>query len=393
MASIWVVICLSLGLVSHSWAASSYTPGASNLLDTSVGPLQVTVMADDLAHPWALVVLPDGEVLISERPGRLRRWQQGELLKAPVSGLPHMTAVGQGGLLDLALHPDFIHNRWLYFSYVEQRAGRYTTVLARGRYQDGRLREVERLFHAEPYVSTKHHFGGRIAFDRSAHVYLTIGDRGQRDWAQQLTRHPGSVIRLLDDGQVPKDNPFVGQRGVRPEIFSYGHRNPQGLALDPDTGALWLSEHGPRGGDEVNRLVAGGNYGWPVVTYGREYSGAVITETRSLPGMIDPQWQWTPSIAPSGLMKYQGDLLPQWHGDWVSGALKDQMLVRLTATMTPGAAASGEQSATDPDSALEEVERIPMHQRIRSVYEAPNGAIWVLTDSGSGQWLSLSPKP
>ncbi|ODC04375.1 hypothetical protein BFW38_13380 [Terasakiispira papahanaumokuakeensis] len=373
MKRIWVAVCFSIGLISQTETALART------LKTSVGSLQVTVMADGLAFPWALVVLPDGEALISERAGRLRRWQRGQLLEAPVKGLPAVAAVGQGGLLDLALHPDFIHNRWLYFSYVEQQAGRYTTVLARGRYHAGRLSEVERLFHAEPYVSTQHHFGGRIAFDHDAHVYLTVGDRGQRDWAQQLTRHPGSVIRLLDDGQVPDDNPFVGQRGARPEIFSYGHRNPQGLAVDHATGTLWLSEHGPRGGDEVNRLVAGGNYGWPLVTYGREYSGAEITETRQRPGMIDPKWQWTPSIAPSGLIQYQSHLIPEWQGDWLSGALKAKMLVRLTATMD--------------NTALEAVEQIPIQQRVRSLYEAPDGALWILTDSGSGQWLSLSPEP
>lgn len=386
MKGIWMAIVVSMGLIGLNGMVLAQT------LDTSAGSLQVKVMADGLAYPWALVALPDGEVLISEKPGRLRRWQQGQLLEAPVKGLPTVAAVGQGGLLDLALHPDFIHNHWLYWSYVEQRAGRYTTVLARGRYQDGRLSEVERLFKAEPYAASQHHFGGRIAFDRAVHVYLTLGDRGQRDWAQQLTRHPGSVIRLLDNGQVPDDNPFVGQRGARPEIFSYGHRNPQGLAVDQTTGDLWLSEHGPRGGDEINRLVAGGNYGWPLVTYGREYSGAVITEINSRPGMIDPQWQWTPSIAPSGLMKYQSDLIPQWRGHWFSGALKAQMLVRLTTATEQGVNTSGDQSPMGQEAALEEVERIPIQQRVRSLYEAPEGGLWILTDSRSGQWLSLSPE-
>lgn len=333
------------------------------------GDIRVDVVVSGLAHPWAMAFLPDGQVLVSERPGRLRLVKNGRLLTESVTGLPDVAAAGQGGLLDLALHPDFANQPWVYWSYAHGNEAGLTTRVARGRWQQGALTQVEVLFEALPRSATRHHFGSRLVFDRAGYLFITVGDRGEMARAQRLDDHAGSVIRLLDDGRVPADNPFVGQEGARPEIYSYGHRNPQGMTLHPETGEVWLHEHGPRGGDEVNRILPGRNYGWPKVTFGIDYSGAEISEHSELPGLEPPLHHWTPSIAPSGMAFHNGDLFV--------GALAGKHLARLRVegyNVTP-------------------VERLLEHRgaRIRDVRRGPDGALWILTDADNGELLKLDP--
>ncbi|MFE8072426.1 PQQ-dependent sugar dehydrogenase [Marinobacteraceae bacterium S3BR75-40.1] len=349
------------------------------LLSTAAGgapTLRVEQIAEGLEHPWSLVFLPNGNALVSERAGRLRLLKDGKLDPDPVEGVPAVAAVGQGGLLDLALHPDFAHNHWLYFSYAHRGEDGLTTRLARAQYRDGVLKDREVLFEALPREPTRHHFGGRIVFDREGHVYLSVGDRGTKSNAQNLTHHAGSIIRLNADGSVPADNPFVNRSDARPEIFAYGVRNPQGMALHPDTGAVWEHEHGPRGGDEVNIIRKGVNYGWPKITYGIDYDGSIISEKTHAPGMAQPLHYWDPSIAPSGMAFYSGDAFPQWQGDVFVGALAGQKLVRLRF--------EGEK-LREEEALLED-----LHSRIRAVIDAPDGTLWLLTDAANGQILRLT---
>lgn len=337
--------------------------------------LNVVTVAEGLEHPWSLVFLPDGDALVSERAGRLRLIRQNRLQDKPVSGLPIVAVGGQGGLLDLALHPDFARNRWLYFSYSHQSDNGLTTRLARARYQNGALQGLEVLFDALPRASTRHHFAGRLLFDREGYLYLSVGDRGDMANAQNLRHHAGSIIRLHDDGRVPADNPFINRSDARPEIFAYGVRNPQGLALHPTTGAIWEHEHGPRGGDEINIIRKGINYGWPAITYGIDYSGAIISELTHAKGMAQPLHYWVPSIAPSGMAFYTGERLPGWKGDLFIGALAGRKLVRLRF--------AGERLIQE-EALLTELD-----ERIRAVVDAPDGTLWLLTDAAKGRVLRV----
>jgi glucose/arabinose dehydrogenase len=338
----------------------------------------VTKITGGLDHPWSMVFLPDDEILISERSGSLRRVVQGQLLEAAVSGLPDVAEQGQGGLMGLALHPQFERNRWLYFAYAGRNEDGYSTHLARGRYQDGRLAEVQTLFQATPKVSGGRHFGGRVLFDRDGYVYLALGDRGQRELAQQPENHAGSLIRLHDNGSVPADNPFVNKPGLMPEIYSYGHRNMQGLALNPFNGYIWSHEHGPKGGDEINVHKKGANYGWPVISYGEEYwggdIGAGLTEQA---GMEQPLYYWVPSIAPSGMVFYSGDRYPGWQGNLLVGSLKFSLLARLTL--------KGNEVVAE-ERLLEDA-----IGRIRDVQQGPDGYLYLLTDEGDGGLYRLDP--
>lgn len=329
--------------------------------------LKVETLATGLEHPWSMVFLPEGGALISERSGRLRLFDQGRLLPNPIPGLPRIDATGQGGLLDLALHPQFTQNRWLYFSYVDRTTEGYTTRLARARYENQQLRQVEVLFTALPRSTGGRHFGGRLVFDDEGFLYLSIGDRGTMDRAQDRSDHAGSIIRLSDEGLS--------------EVYAWGTRNAQGMTLHPVTREVWFQEHGPRGGDEVNLLRQGLNYGWPRVTHGIDYSGRQITPHVDLPGMEPPLWHWTPSIAPSGMMFYTGELFPRWQGQLFVGALAGRLISRLTV----------EQVGVVWQ--LEEQERFLQQAgyRIRDVRQAPDASIWVLTDERDGRLLRLSP--
>jgi glucose/arabinose dehydrogenase len=334
-------------------------------------------IVDGLEHPWSMVFLPDGEILVSERSGQLRRIQHGKLHPKAITGLPHINENGQGGLLGLALHPQFASNRWVYFAYAgqDEETG-FSTHLARGHYQDGVLSDVQALFAAKPKSFGERHFGGRIAFDRAGDLYLTLGDRGDQDEAQNLASHHGSLIRLHDDGRIPADNPFVNTPNALPEIWNYGHRNMQGIAIHPQTGAVWTHEHGPQGGDEVNIERAGANYGWPVISYGEEYGGGVIgAGITEQPDMKKPVLYWTPSIAPSGMTFYTGDTYPGWQGSLLVGALKDKLISRITL--------DGDRYASE-ERLLEDVVG-----RIRDIQQAPDGYLYVLTDETQGALYRL----
>ncbi|MEJ1438357.1 MAG: PQQ-dependent sugar dehydrogenase [Candidatus Sedimenticola sp. (ex Thyasira tokunagai)] len=331
-----------------------------------------------LEHPWGMAFLPDGRLLITERTGRLRLIEDDHLLPQPIESLPAIIPRGQGGLLDVALHPDYKNNGWIYLSYAAPGKGGIGTEVGRGRLQGNRLVDWQPIFKLLPKSGTGRHFGSRLVFDSAGYLYITVGDRGERKRAQRLDDHAGSVIRLHADGRVPEDNPFSGEAGIHPEIYSYGHRNPQGAALHPDSGRLWIHEHGPQGGDEVNIISAGDNYGWPVVSYGKEYgSGFSIGEGTHKSGITQPIHYWVPSIAPSGMTFYSGDKFPQWQGNLFVGSLKFQLLVRLEL---------------DGERIVKE-ERLLKEKfgRIRDVRNGPDGFIYLLTDSPDGLLLRLEP--
>ncbi|MGB5761109.1 MAG: PQQ-dependent sugar dehydrogenase [Sedimenticolaceae bacterium] len=352
---------------------------AARPVQTERERFDIQVVTEGLEHPWSVVFLPDGGFLVSERPGRLRRIDaDGTLRPQPISGLPAIRASGQGGLLDIALHPDFEHNHWVYFSYNEAGKGGMGTAVARGRLQGMTLLDTEVLFRLEPKSDTGRHFGSRLVFDREGFLFITLGDRGERPRAQDLADHAGSVIRLHDDGRIPTDNPFVGRTDARPEIFSYGHRNIQGATLDPASGRLWTHEHGPQGGDEINLPAPGVNYGWPVITYGVNYGiGTRIGEGTEKPGMAPPLYYWVPSIAPSGMAFYDGPAFPGWQGDLFVGSLKFQLLVRLQIE----------------DGRVVHEERMLQNQlgRIRDVRMGPDGLLYLLTDEDHGRVVRLVP--
>ncbi|MGE0253102.1 MAG: PQQ-dependent sugar dehydrogenase [Alphaproteobacteria bacterium] len=336
-------------------------------------------VADRLAHPWSLAFLPDGTMLVTERPGRLRLLSpDGEAASGAVGGVPDVVASGQGGLLDVCLHPDFATNRTIYLSYAAAVPGGANTRVVRAVLDGDRLARVEVLFTAAPAAGGGNHFGSRLAFDRDGYLFVAVGERNDRDRAQDLASHNGKTIRLHDDGRVPADNPFVGRDGARPEIFSWGHRNPQGMATHPATGIPWLNEHGPRGGDEVNIVRAGVNYGWPVITYGREYYGPAVGEgLTARDGMAQPIWYWVPSIAPSGMAFYTADRFPGWRGSLFVGALVGRLLARLEL---------------DGDRVLRE-ERLLEGDvgRIRDVRQGPDGLVYILTDASDGELWRLEP--
>ena len=339
---------------------------------------RVTTVVEGLEQPWSLAFLPDGRMLVTEKAGRLRIVSKGVLDPKPVSGLPEVTVHGQGGLHDVVLHPEFAKNSLIYLAYAARGSDGAGTELARGRLAGHRLEDVQVLFRQSPKGTRGQHFGGRIVFDRAGFVYLTLGDRGEMQRAQRPGDHAGSVIRLHDDGRVPKDNPFNGKQGWKPEKFTLGNRNMQGAALHPQSGMLWTHEHGPQGGDEINVIRAGANYGWPVITYGVNYGiGTKIGEGSAKPGMEQPIHHWVPSIAPSGMAFYTGDKFPRWQGSLFVGALRDRMLVRLQL---------------DGDKVVKE-ERLLRNTlgRIRDVRVGPDGLIYLLTDDTDGVLARLEP--
>jgi glucose/arabinose dehydrogenase len=345
-------------------------------------PLKPVTLVRGLSHPWGLAFLPgfdqDGRMLVTERPGRMRIVDREGHLGPPIAGLPAVDALGQGGLLDVVLGPQFAQNHWIYWSYSEPADGdTNSTAVARGRLEiDGlraRLAAVQVIFRQSPKFASNAHFGSRLVFARDGRLFVTLGDRFlRRDDAQSLANHHGKVVRIEPDGRVPADNPFVSQAGARPEIWSLGHRNIQGAALHPQTGELWTSEHGPQGGDEINVVDPGRNYGWPVITYGAEYgSGAKIGEGTAKAGMEPPLVYWVPSIAPSGMAFLTSERYPGWKGDLFIGALRGHALVRLRLDG---------RKVVAQERLLED-----FGERIRDVRQGPDGWLYLLTDSDNGR--------
>ena len=342
---------------------------------------RVTPVVGGLDHPWAMAFLPDGGVLITERPGTLRLLRTPGGLSKPLSGVPKVAARGQGGLLDVALSPDFAKDRYVYLSYAESDGDKSGTAVGRGRLSDdgSGLEDFKVLFRQMPKLSSGLHFGSRLVFDGKGHLFISLGENNQRPTAQDLDKLQGKVVRLNLDGSVPADNPFVGKDGARPEIWSYGHRNPQGMAINPWSGDLWENEHGPRGGDEINLVQPGKNYGWPLATHGINYSGLRIPEAKgeTVPGTEPPLFWWAKSPAISGMAFYDADRFPAWQKSVFIGALGNQNLIRLTLD---GNRVVGQEWLL-----------VDRKSRIRDVRQGPDGYVYVLTDASPGQLLRLAP--
>jgi glucose/arabinose dehydrogenase len=371
----------TLFILAASAVCAVDASAASRTFSSSSGPIQVETVTNGLQYPWGLAFLPDGRMLVTERPGRLRIVTPDGKLSPPIAGLPKVFARGQGGLHDVIVDRNFSQNRTIYFCFADPFRSGARTALARARLADEATPYIEDLrviFKQDGPLSNGNHFGCRIVQMPDNNLFLTMGDHfSYRDEAQNLANHLGKVVRIAPDGSVPTDNPFVGRSGARPEIWSYGHRNSQGAAIDPVSGKFWMHEHGPRGGDELNIPQAGKNYGWPVIGFGIDYNGAKIHESTSKPGMEQPIRQWTPVIAPSGMAFYTGDLFPQWKNNLFIGGLGSQALVRLEL--------DGEK-VTKEERLLQD-----MRQRIRDVRAGPDGALWLLTDSPKGELLRLTP--
>lgn len=384
--------CLTMALSALFPAGAAHAqasrPGSTIQAERVALPsgVQLARFVDGLEHPWGLALLPGGTMLVTERPGRLRMVSADGKLSPPLEGVPKVDARGQGGLLDVALHPDFANNAYVYLTFSEPgaAAGSNSTAVARGKLRevDGtwRLQNTAVIFRQAPKYASVLHFGSRLVFARDGSLFVTLGERSSRSVdAQNPATHLGKVVRMTDQGKVPEGNPLVGQAGALPEIWSLGHRNPQGAALNPATGQLWVAEHGPQGGDEINIVKAGGNYGWPKFTYGEQYGGGKIGEQASTPGYTPPIHSWVPSVSPSGMAFYHGDAIPQWRGSLLLGALSGQALIRLQL---------------DGDRVVKE-ERLLSGEgmRVRDVKVGPRGEVYLLTDAARGQILRLTPPP
>ncbi len=372
---------LSLVAYALSLLAVACSPAPAETFRSTAGDITVETVAGGLINPWSLAFLPDGRLLVTERPGRMRIVTRDGKLSPPISGVPQVYASGQGGLHDVVLDRAFAQNQTIYFCFAEPAGSGARTALARGKLVDGavpRVDDVKVIFHQEGPLSSGNHFGCRIVQMPDNNLFLTLGEHfTTRDEAQNLSNHLGKIIRIRPDGTVPPDNPFVKTAGAKPEIWSYGHRNPQGAAINPATGKFWEHEHGPRGGDEINIPEAGKNYGWPVIGYGIDYNGARIHESTAKPGMEQPIKYWVPSIAPSGMAFYSGKLFPAWKGNLFVGALAGQMLVRLEV---------------DGDKVGKEERLLEgLRERIRDVREGPDGALYLLTDNRNGRILRIAP--
>lgn len=367
-------------LLTITLLAFTAQPATAQTYMTEHGEVSLKIVADGLDHPWGLAFLPDGTMIVSERdPGTLRIVAPNGTVMPPLKGVPEAYTSGQGGMLDVAIDPDFKNNNLIYFSYAEPGEGGAGTAVARAKFDqaENALSEVTVIFRQDPKTSGGRHFGSRLVFSPEGYLYITVGERGERNRTQDFSIHRGQVIRINTDGTVPKDNPFVGRAGYRPETWSVGHRNPQGAALHPQTGKLWINEHGARGGDEVNIPAAGKNYGWPVIAYGKHYSGLSIGDGTHKPGMEQPIHYWDPSIAPSGMAFYTGNKFPKWRGNVFVGALKYRLLARLTLD---GEKVIGEERILEG-----------FDKRIRAVIDGPDGYLYILVDDDPGQIIRLEP--
>jgi aldose sugar dehydrogenase len=372
-----------VAVVAAGMVAAEMVPRVSELrFSSSAGDISVQTVASGLVHPWSLAFLPDGNMLATERPGRMRIVSRNGQLSPPLGNVPKVFGSEQGGLLDVILDRDFAQNRTIYFSYAEPFDGGGRTALARARLDDNempQLSDVKVIYRQHGPASSGNHFGSRIAQASDGNLFVTNGEHfTDRDMAQTLDNDLGKIVRITPDGAPAPGNPFADKPGARPEIWSYGHRNPQGLAINPADDKLWEQEHGPMGGDEINLIVPGHNYGWPLVCYGVDYDGTPVgTGKATMEGVEDPLWHWTPSIAPSGMAFYTGDLFPAWKGNLFNGALKSEILVRLEL--------KGDRVVKE-EKLLQD-----LHERIRDVRQGPDGALYLLTDNSSGRILRIAP--
>jgi glucose/arabinose dehydrogenase len=367
--------------------AARAVPGAISHFPSSAGDLVVETVAGGLGHPWSLAFLPDGNMLVTERPGRMRIVSRGGHLSRPISGLPQVYNSSQAGLLDVILDRDYASNNRVYFCYAEPSGGGARIAVAQARLVEGdrlvdrtdpRLVAVNVIFRQKGPVSRGLNIGCRVAQAKDRNLFVALGDHFTAKFAQQLDNHVGKIVRITPEGKAPPDNPFVERKGALPEIWAYGLRNPEGLTFNPADGKLWEQEHGPKGGDEINIIEKGGNYGWPVVSFGVNYDGTPVGEGKQhQKSMIDPLWHWTPSIAPSGMTFYTGDMFPGWKGSLINGALKFELVSRLMF---------------NANHAIKE-ERIlqGLNERIRDVRQGPDGALYLLTDEDAGRILRVSP--
>ena len=363
-----VLAAAALVLISQSCIAESTS------IDTNEGPIKVETIAHGLENPWGLAFLPDDRMLVTERPGRLRIVTKDGKISDPLTGVPEVFAEGQGGLFDVKLDPNFASNNLVYIAYAEPGEGGAGTAVARGKLGADGLDNVEVIFRQQPKVDGPNHFGGRLAFAPDGKLFVTLGERFKFTPAQDLSNDLGKIVRLNPDGSVPVDNPFVGKEGTRPEIWTYGHRNPQGLAFNPKTGKLFESEFGPKGGDEINVLEPGKNYGWPMVSWGSNYDGTPIPPPTTHPEFAAAIAHWNPVISPSGIAFYTGNAIPGWKDNLLIAGLSSQAITRLTI---------------DGDNVASE-ERIPMGARIRNVVQGPDDAVYALTDVPDGAILKLT---
>ncbi|WP_298723080.1 PQQ-dependent sugar dehydrogenase [uncultured Ferrovibrio sp.] len=375
MRSAVIAFLAGLACLAPSAMIAPVQAQQSQTIRTQEATVRAVTVAKGLENPWGFAFLPDGRILVTERPGRMRLIGKDGKLSAPVEGVPEVFAQGQGGLLDVRLDPDFTTNRTLYFTYAEPGDGGASTALASARLMDNRLETVKVLFRQQPKLGGGNHFGSRVVIGGDGMLWLGLGERFRFDPAQDLSNHLGKVIRLEKDGRVPPDNPFVGRNDAQPEIWSYGHRNIQGMAVHPGTGVVWLNEHGARGGDEINIPEKGKNYGWPVIAYGVHYSGEKIGIGTEAPGMEQPIFYWDPSIAPSGMAFYTGDKIPAWKGNVFIGSLKFGAVYRI---ILDGTRVTGQ-------------EKIDIGDDIRDVRQGPDDLLYLATAGSDGRIIRLEP--
>lgn len=382
-AAFSAVVSLAAAILAPKLGAADGTAPA--IIETNAQRVRVVTIADGLASPWSLALLPGGDMLVTERPGRLRLIRDGKLIAEPIAGVPEVRYRNHGGLMDVVLHPDFERNRLVYLTYSKPGERGATTAVLRACLDGMRLVDGEDVFVADAWDMRDVNFGSRAVFDRDGFLYVSVGERGPdgEPFAQDLGTHNGKIVRLNDDGSVPPDNPFVGRTGARPEIYSYGHRNPQGLMLHPETGAIWASEHGPLGGDEVNIIRAGRNYGWPIVSFGRKYSGETITEDPYKAGFEPPRFFWVPSIGISGLLIYTGERFAAWRGELIVTGLNSMLIQRVRL--------EGRGSA-ERESML-----TALREQVRDIRQGEDGLLYLVTRSdaarteNSGKVLRLEP--
>lgn len=339
----------------------------ATVIESEKQNFSIDTLASGLSNPWGIAFLPDGRILVTERKGEIRIIQDGKLLDEKITNVPAVYAEGQGGLLDITLHPDYASNGWIYLSYSKPGTGGAAITIVRAKLEGNALTNVQELFSAQPFVDSGVHFGSRIVFDGQGHIFFSCGERGTKENAQNLGNHLGKIIRLNEDGSVPTDNPFVSTSDAKPEIWSYGHRNPQGLYYNTATNTLWEVEHGPKGGDELNNVVKGRNYGWPVITYGINYDGTPITDITKKDGLEQPVWYWVPSIATCGMTQVTGDQYPGWKNNILVGALALTHIARV--------------ELTDAGQFVKQEKILDKIGRVRSIDQGPDGFLYVATES------------